>query len=338
MQLIEPSGLLSGASARAAIRAGHALPLAGGPLAFSLVRLVGSPGPVPVRQIPPAWQDALDQLTRQRPAWAGLTLDRPAVMGVLNLTADSFSDGGRYPDAEAAIAAGLAMADAGADIIDVGGESTRPGATPVPAVVEQARVLPVVAALAQRRHRVSIDTRNASTMAAALESGAEIVNDVSALCHDAAAAPLIAARGCPVILMHMRGTPETMNREAVYDDVATTVTRELHERVRTALGAGIAADRIALDPGIGFAKTGLHNLELLAKLPLLLNLGYPLLVGVSRKAFIGQIGGESRPDRRDWGSLAAGLHALAHGASILRVHDVKGTVQAVRVWDALIRP
>lgn len=337
MRLLEPSGLLSGAAARDAIEAGMALPLAGGPLAFSLVRPDGSPGPLPIFRLPAAGLDALEPLTRKPAAWAGLTLERPAVMGVLNLTPDSFSDGGRYPDTKAAIAAGLAMADAGADIIDIGGESTRPGAAPVLAAVEQARVLPVIAALAARGLCVSIDTRNAETMEAALGSGATIVNDISGLTYDAAALALVAARGCPVILMHMRGTPETMTSTAVYEDVVATVTRELRDRLSAALRAGIAADRIALDPGIGFAKTGPQNLELLGRLPLLLNLGRPLLVGVSRKAFIGRLGGAERPEQRDWGSLAAGLHALDHGAAILRVHDVAGTVQAVRVWYALAR-
>lgn len=335
MRLLEPSGLLSGTAARDAIKAGLALSLAGGPLAFSLVRPIGSSGPLPIYRLPAAGLEALEPLTRKRAPWAGLTLERPAVMGVLNLTPDSFSDGGRYPDPEAAIAAGLAMADAGADIIDIGGESTRPGAPPVPATVEQARVLPVIAALAAHGLCVSIDTRNAKTMEAALDSGATIVNDISGLTHDAAAPELVAARGCPVILMHMRGTPETMTAAAVYEDVVATVTRELRERLRAALRAGIAADQIALDPGIGFAKTGQQNIELLGRLPLLLNLGRPLLVGVSRKAFIGRLGVADQPEQRDWGSLAAGLYALDHGAAILRAHNVAGTVQAVRVWYAL---
>jgi dihydropteroate synthase len=259
-------------------------------------------------------------------------------MGVLNVTPDSFSDGGRHVDPGRAVAAGLAMAAGGADVVDVGGESTRPGAPPVAADEEQGRVLPVIRGLREAGVLVSIDTRNAATMAAALDAGASIVNDVSGLTHDQAAARLVAARGCPVVLMHMRGDPATMNAHAVYTDVAREVTGELAARIAAAEQAGIARDAIAIDPGIGFAKLAPHSLELLRRLAELAVLGRPIVVGVSRKGFIGRIGGEPDPQRRLPGSLAAGLFAVSRGAQILRVHDVAETVQALRLWDALAAP
>jgi dihydropteroate synthase len=267
--------------------------------------------------------------------WAGLCLDRPRVMGVLNVTPDSFSDGGDFLGPDTAIAAGLAMAAAGADIVDVGGESTRPQSAPTPPAEEQKRILPVIRALAIAGLRISVDTRHASTMAAALDAGATIVNDVYALAHDRAAA-LVASRGCPVVLMHMRGTPADMYAQARYDDVAADVMRELGERIEAAERAGITPDRIVIDPGIGFAKTAEQSVELLRRLPELGALGRPILVGVSRKSFLGAVSGERDPRHRLPGSLAAGLFALTRGASILRVHDVPETIQAIRVWQTLI--
>ena len=264
--------------------------------------------------------------------WAA---DRPLVMGVLNVTPDSFSDGGDHLAPEAAIAAGRRMVADGAAILDIGGESTRPGSAGVTPEQEQARILPVIAGLRDAGVPISVDTRNAATMAAALDGGASIVNDVSALRHDPAAAPLVAARGCPVILMHMRGTPATMNALAQYADVAAEVAAELALRVADAEAAGITRARIALDPGIGFAKTGAQNVPLLRGLGRVAALGFPLVVGVSRKRFIGTLGGQADPRERDAGSLAAALFALSRGARILRVHDVAATVQAVRVWHAL---
>ena len=267
--------------------------------------------------------------------WAGLDLDHPRVMAILNVTPDSFSDGGRRIDAATAIAAGLAMAGAGADIIDVGGESTRPGAPTVPPETEQARILPVIKALAAANVRVSVDTRNASTMRKALAAGAVIVNDVSALRYDPEALAVAAEHGCSVVLMHMRGTPETMVFEAQYSDVVSEVRTELGVSVQKALEAGIRPDRIVIDPGLGFAKHAEHSQALLRGLPRLLDLGFPLLVGLSRKGFIGALSKEPQPDQRLGGSLAAGLFAVLRGASILRVHDVRETVQALRVWRTL---
>jgi dihydropteroate synthase len=268
-------------------------------------------------------------------SWAGLDLTQPRVMAVLNVTPDSFSDGGRRSGPDAAIAAGLAMSQDGADVIDVGGESTRPGAPPVTPEQEQDRVIPVIRALAAASVRVSVDTRHASTMQAALNAGASIINDVSGLSNDPRAAGIVAEFGGPVVLMHMRGTPATMAGLARYADVVQEVRAELMDRIRAARAAGIRDEQIVIDPGIGFAKQAEQSAAILRGLPDLVNLGYPILVGASRKSFVGALSGEPRPDQRFGGSVAAGLFALAQGASILRVHDVRETVQAVRVWHTL---
>jgi dihydropteroate synthase len=274
-------------------------------------------------------------IARPAAGWAGFALDRPLVMGILNVTPDSFSDGGRRADSRDAIAAGLAMAADAADIIDVGGESTRPGASPVPPDVEQQRVLPVIRTLAAEGACVSVDTRNAATMRAALAAGARIVNDVSALAHDPLSAGVVAEHACPVVLMHMRGTPETMGTLAAYDDVVAEVRAELVLRIDAAIQAGVRPERIAIDPGFGFAKRARQSAALLRGLPHLVSLGYPVLVGLSRKSLIGHLTEEPDASRRLPGSLAAELFAVQQGASILRVHDVPETVQALRVWRAL---
>ncbi|MCA7118088.1 MAG: dihydropteroate synthase [Acidibrevibacterium sp.] len=337
MRLIEPLGLLDGEAAAAAVAERLALPLAGGRLAFTLARLIDESGAriVPVTAIPDEFAPLRARITAKPPPWAGLPTDRPAVMGILNVTPDSFSDGGRHFDHQAAIAAGQAMAEAGAAIIDVGGESTRPGAEAIAPGEEQRRVLPVIRALAARGILVSADTRHAATMAAALDAGAAIINDVSGLTHDPDALALVARRDCAVVMMHMRGAPATMKSLATYGNVACEVAAELGARLDAALAAGIAPARIALDPGFGFAKEGRQNLDLMRRLALFANFGCPLLVGVSRKRLVGMASGEGEASRRAPGSIAAGLYALAHGAFILRVHDVAETVQAVRVWDNL---
>jgi dihydropteroate synthase len=256
-------------------------------------------------------------------------------MGILNVTPDSFSDGGHRTGLPASIDAGLAMAAAGADIVDVGGESTRPGAEQVSADLEQERVLPVIGALAAAGIRVSVDTRNAATMRAAIAAGAMIVNDVSGLSHDPLSRGAVADLGCPVVLMHMRGTPITMNARAQYGNIVAEVRAELSDRIDAAIRAGVRPERIAVDPGIGFAKKAAHSIAVLRGLPELASLGYPILVGVSRKSFIGTLAAEVQADRRLGGSLAAALFAVSRGGSILRVHDVRETVQAVRVWYTL---
>jgi dihydropteroate synthase len=266
------------------------------------------------------------------PSWAGFALNRPLVMGILNVTPDSFSDGGLHADP---IAAGRAMLKAGADIIDVGGESTRPNAQAISPDVEMGRIIPVIEKLAQEGAVISADSRNAATMAAALDAGARIINDVSGLNHDENARALVAERGCPVVLMHMRGTPMTMNGEAQYADVVEDVLAELSATRDLAVAAGVRKENIALDPGFGFAKLGHQNIELLRATARFATLGHALLIGVSRKRFIGEAGGEKVAQKRGPGSLAAGLYAVARGAHILRVHDVPETVQGLRVWMRL---
>lgn len=339
-RLIEPLGLVHGPAAEALVRAGHAQWLAGGPTAFCLARLIGADaaadsGIVPVARLPSGWEAARARITTTPAPWAGLPTHRPLVMGILNVTPDSFSDGGQHLDPASAIAAGRAMVADGADILDIGGESTRPGAAPLAPSEEQARILPVITALAGLAP-ISVDTRHASTMAAALDAGAAIVNDVSALTHDPRAASLLAARGCPVILMHMRGTPATMAAHAQYMDPAVEITHELATRVAAAVAAGIAPENIAIDPGIGFAKNASQNRDVLVRFGLLANLGHRIVLGVSRKRMIGVLGEEPDAARRLPGSLAAALVGLAGAASILRVHDVAETVQAVRVWHGLV--
>ncbi len=258
----------------------------------------------------------------------------PQVMGIVNVTPDSFSDGGRYLDSAAAIAHGRELIAAGADILDVGGESTRPGAAAVGAEQERARVLPVVEALAAEGALVSVDTSKAEVAAAALAAGAAIVNDVTAFA-DPEMAAVCAEADCDVILMHMKGTPRTMQDDPVYADVVADVVDFLAARLRAATTAGIDRERIWLDPGIGFGKTVDHNLELLARLDRLTALGRPVVVGASRKNFIGVITG--RPvGRRLGGSIATAVAALAGGAAVLRVHDVAETVAAIRVAEPIL--
>jgi dihydropteroate synthase len=267
--------------------------------------------------------------------WAGLRLSRPLVMGILNLTPDSFSDGGRLGGLDAVLETARAMLATGADILDIGGESTRPGAAPVPPEKEQARILPAIRALAADGAVISVDTRHATTMAAALDAGARIVNDVTALAHDPRSTGVVAGRRAPVILMHMRGTPATMNSLNQYGDIGPEVAAELSAQVGAVMAAGIAREAIAIDPGLGFAKVGAQNVALLRDLGPLRALGFPLLIGLSRKGFIGALSGEPVAARRLGGSIAGALFALRQGAQILRVHDVAETVQAVRVWQAL---
>lgn len=335
---LEPLGLVAGPAAFHAVRAGHGLPLHGGPAAFLMARLIEQGrdlGVHPVASLAAEWDQALDRLTRRPPDFGGLAAEgRPLVMGIINVTPDSFSGDGLSADIDGAIARGHAMLEAGADLLDVGGESTRPGSAPVPAEEEIRRLLPVVRDLAKAA-TVSVDTRNAATMAACLEAGAEIVNDITALRHDRDALRVVTQARAPVVLMHMLGMdPRTMQQNPQYADVALDVARFLRDRVETLERLGIPRGRIAVDPGIGFGKTVAHNLALLERLPLLAGLGCRILVGASRKGFIGRIGGEAAAGRRIAGSVAAALAATARGAGILRVHDVAETVEALKVWAA----
>ncbi|HEX6752770.1 MAG TPA: dihydropteroate synthase [Solirubrobacterales bacterium] len=258
----------------------------------------------------------------------------PKLMGIVNVTPDSFSDGGRYLDADAAIAHGGELFRDGAEILDVGGESTRPGADPVGVEEELRRVEPVVAGLAGTA-TVSIDTSKAAVAEAAIDAGAEIVNDVTALRGDPEMAALCAGRGVGVVLMHMPGDPRTMQDDPRYDDVVDDVKAFLAERLEFAVSQGIAEDRIWLDPGIGFGKTLEHNLELLRRLGELRRLERPLVVGTSRKSFIGRIDGSAVEDRLG-GTIASSVLAVAEGADVLRVHDVAEMAQAVRVAEAVL--
>ena len=262
-------------------------------------------------------------------------LDQPQVMAIINATPDSFSDGGQFADAAAAASAGADMAAQGAAIIDVGGESTRPGAKPVWEGDEIERVVPVIRQLAAGGAAVSVDTRKADVMTAAIEAGAHMVNDVSALTWDERAAGVVAAGGVPVVLMHHQGKPETMQDDPRYDDVLVEIFLWLEERIAAAQAAGIARDKILVDPGFGFGKSVAHNLELMNGLALLHSLACPLVVGASRKRTIGALSGEAPAHKRLGGSIAFALKALEQGAQIVRVHDVAETVQAVKVWRGL---
>jgi dihydropteroate synthase len=276
----------------------------------------------------------LERLRQPRPAIAGLALDRPRIMGIVNVTPDSFSDGGRWLDPGAAVAHGLRLEAEGADIIDIGGESTRPGAEPVGLDEELGRVIPVIQALAKKvRVPISIDTRNAHVMRRAADAGARIVNDVAALGYDPDSMRVAADRGLPVVLMHAQGDPRTMQVDPRYDDVVLDVYDWLEARIAACEAAGIGRARIIVDPGIGFGKTLDHNLELLGSLSIFHGLGCPVMLGASRKSFIGRLcGGVQAADRMP-GSVAAALVGVAQGVQIVRVHDVAATRQALAVWE-----
>lgn len=275
------------------------------------------------------------RLSRIHPPIMKLGLDQPRIMGILNVTPDSFSDGGDLPNVEIAVERARAMT--GADILDIGGESTRPGADPVPTDEEIRRVIPVIKAIraAGIRTPISVDTRKAPVAEAALDAGADMINDVSALTYDPGMAPLAAKRAVPVCLMHAQGDPKTMQKAPQYDDVVRDVATFLADRIRVAEEAGIARERIITDPGIGFGKTLQHNVSILRHLSVYHDLGCPVLIGVSRKRFIGTIGGAEAAKDRMPGSIAVALHAVSHGVQILRVHDVNETRQALSLTLAL---
>ena len=330
-------------------------PLAGGPLSFSQCELLwrATARPSAVSRCRASvdaleawargeggsvarWFDAaLKRLTRPRPGLAGLTFDRPALMGVLNVTPDSFSDGGQFLDPSVATAHGRKMMEVGADIIDVGGESTRPRSDGTAVEEELARVGPVVSALAGAGVPVSIDTRRARVMGAALDAGAKLVNDVSALTADPDSVALIAARNAPVVLMHMRGEPATMHLKTDYAHAPLDVYDELAARLEACVAAGIAAERVLLDPGLGFAKNSAQNALVMADLALYHGLGCALAVGASRKGLVSAVKRSSMPQERLPASLAAALLALDQGVQVLRVHDVAESAQALAVWRAV---
>jgi dihydropteroate synthase len=268
---------------------------------------------------------------------------RTLVMGVLNVTPDSFSDGGKFFRVADAVKAALAMERAGADILDIGAESTRPGSTGISAEEELARLLPVLRGLHGRlKIPISIDTQKASVAEMAIGAGAEMLNDISGLKHDPKIAEVAARFGVPLILMHMRGTPRTMQKKPWARDVMKDVSRGLRESVAIARRAGVRKSQIILDPGIGFGKSFEQNYDLLAKLPVLANLGYPLMVGTSRKGFLGAtLARNGKPlaaDQRIWGTAATVAASILQGAHIVRVHDVEEMVQVARVTDCLLHP
>ena len=266
--------------------------------------------------------------------FAGIPLDRPLVMGILNVTPDSFSDGGEAFAFNDALKRAMTMMDDGVDIIDVGGESTRPGAASVSRDDEIRRTVPVIERLVKAGAVVSIDTRHAQVMQAALDVGATILNDVSALTGPGAL-DVAARSSASVVLMHMQGEPGTMQANPTYDDAPAEVLAYLKARVAACEAAGIARERIAVDPGIGFGKTVQHNLQIIQRLGIYDGLGLPLLLGASRKSFIGAVTGEKDPQKRLAGSIAAAMAGVARGATLLRVHDVAETVQAVKLWQAI---
>ena len=320
----------------------NARPLAGGLFGFAEVEVLrrGEPPEIlPVdaaEALHPEEAETFALLTRPRPALAGLDLARPRIMGVVNVTPDSFSDGGLLADAGAAVARGLALAGAGADILDIGGESTRPSAEPVGLALELDRVMPVIEGLraAGCKALVSIDTRKAAVAEAALEAGAVMFNDVSALTHDQRS-PAVAASAAAVCLMHAQGDPRTMQQNPRYGDVLLDVYDFLELRIAAAEAGGVDRARIVVDPGIGFGKTLEHNLTLIRRLSLFHGLGCAVMLGVSRKRFIGTLSGVGEAHHRAAGSVAAGLAGLAQGVQILRVHDVAETRQALEVWRAI---
>jgi dihydropteroate synthase len=310
--------------------------LAGGWCWFTHVERISrteAPALIPAAEAP---QTVLERLTAPRAPLAGLDMGRPRLMGILNVTPDSFSDGGLFMDPEAALAQARAMQAAGADIIDVGGESTRPGAVEIGVEEEVGRTAPVIAAIrAGSDGPVSIDTRKSMVARAAMGAGASMLNDVSAFSHDSRMAPFAADSGLPICLMHAQGTPQTMQDDPTYDDVLLDVYDLLAARIAQAEAAGLPRDRIVVDPGIGFGKTLAHNLALLRRLSLFHALGCPVLLGASRKRFIGSLSDAPEAKDRLPGSLAVALHGLAHGVQILRVHDTAETRQALQLADAL---
>ncbi|MBY8974929.1 dihydropteroate synthase [Rhodobacteraceae bacterium NNCM2] len=320
-----------------AARAGAA-PLAGGWRRFAEVEVLrrGAPPEIlPVAAVEALYgAEPLARLSRARADQAGLVMSAPRIMGIVNVTPDSFSDGGQFGGASAAIDHGLALVEAGAEILDIGGESTRPGAETVPEGEELARVIPVIEGLvaAGCRAAISIDTRKAAVARAAIAAGAALFNDVSAFSHDADSINVAAPSYC---LMHAQGDPRTMQQNPSYDDVLLDVFDYLESRVAAAEAAGIARERLIVDPGIGFGKTLDHNIALIRGLAVFHALGCPILLGVSRKRFIGTISGQAEASRRAPGSIAAGLWGIGQGAQILRVHDVAETAEALRVWQAL---
>ncbi|NNE21250.1 MAG: dihydropteroate synthase [Rhizobiales bacterium] len=345
---LRPAGLLWGRDADEAIEAGHAGRLAGGRIAFTQIDMSLRHEALVSR----SWHTysdfaqssdseilrRLELIEHDRPPVGGLDMASPVIMGIINVTPDSFSDGGQAFDADVAIEQGRRLAAAGAAILDIGGESTRPGSDPVSAEAELERVLPVITALAGEGCLVSIDTRKPDVMEAALAAGASIINDVSALTFDPRSSQTAGGLGAPVILMHAQGDPKTMQQNPSYDDVALDVFDALEGWLDRSEADGVKRAHLLADPGIGFGKTFGHNLEILNRATLFHGLGVPLVFGASRKAFIGALTGEKAAGLRVNGSIGAAIGMLSQGVQIVRVHDVRETIEAKTVWQSVLDP
>ncbi len=338
--------MLYGQVGAKAVHSGQAGWIAGGPIAFPLVEVIERNAQSVKRSLrsfseisqtsDKLVQDRLKAIQTRRPEVCGLPMDQPGIMGIVNVTPDSFSDGGLYFNTDSAVEHGYRMIEEGADIIDIGGESTRPGAQDISLETELERVLPVIKALNGRDCLVSIDTRRAGVMDMAIKSGADIVNDVSALTFDRESIEIINRHQTPVILMHCLGTPQTMQNAPTYRDVVLDIYDELENFIQKGVKSGLSMSRIIVDPGIGFGKTVQHNLDLLGNLSLFHGLGVPLLLGVSRKSFIGRISGASDPTARQPGSLAGLLVGAQQGVQLFRVHDVAPSRQALQIWSKTV--
>ncbi len=307
--------------------------LAGSGVWFSHCSVVSRAAPERIVRNAEVPRHVLDRLSALRPPLCGLSLDVVRIMGILNVTPDSFSDGGLHHSFDAAVARGEEMRAQGADILDIGGESTRPGAAPVSKEDETARVVPVIDALGGV---VSVDTRKSTVARPAIAAGAGLINDVSALTYDADMLAAVAQSGAAVCLMHAQGDPKTMQDDPVYDNVALDIYDYLAARVAVCEAAGVPRGRIIVDPGIGFGKTQAHNLALIRNLSLFHGLGCAVLLGVSRKRFIGSVTGVELAQNRLAGSLALALEGVRQGVQMLRVHDIEETRQAIKMWQATL--
>jgi dihydropteroate synthase len=346
---LRPLGLFPAALHRVAKEVWGGMPLAGGWLDFTALEVIERNGARTDRFIAGLGEfferdwgrrtlnasDMFEALRTNRPRLAGLALDRPRLMGIVNVTPDSFSDGGQHFDAARAVAHGLELVAEGADILDIGGESTRPGAAPVDEGEEIRRIVPVIAGLrAKTEARISIDTRKTAVMREAVSAGADVINDVTALMHDPLSLETAADLGVPIILMHAQGDPRTMQENPTYEDVVLDVFDFLEARVEACVRVGIPREHLIVDPGIGFGKTLEHNLALMSGLSIFHAMGLPILVGASRKRFIGTLTGVEAAGDRVAGSLGAALAAVAQGTQIIRVHDVAATKAALAVFQA----
>ena len=350
---LQPLGLLRGCN----VSSDDLKSISNSGICFSLVKIITREGKSVSSEVihlsqlenflsskPPAIRDAilniLDKISMRLPKLAlanNVILDwrRPIIQGVLNVTPDSFSDGGSIKNVDDAVSVALQMMAAGADIIDIGGESTKPGAKPVSITAEKERVIPVIKKLASKGVPISVDTRNAEVMAAATDAGALIINDVSALEHDESSIEVVRESGVPVILMHAQGTPETMQENPQYEDVLLDIYDYLEARIAVCVKAGIPTEKIIIDPGIGFGKTVEHNLKILANISIFHGLGVPILIGTSRKSFIGKVTGQEQAVKRLSGSIASAQVCLDQGVQVVRVHDVEETAQALSIWNAV---